>query len=277
MIWENVREVSAAIGLLTVSRHTDHPVEVPRDLPGVVILVHGVNDVGVCYQAVEEGLCQGLNERLNRPDLSPNRYRLPEPEEEVVPDPDKIYYRLQKDQKTNSPVIPFYWGYRASSDDVAKELVNGQVVDLHGNRLDRDFAKGGGMFTNATSNIPDMFKGAFNGNLLVRAMDKLGGGDAHPLLSGPERRYMVLAAKRLAALVEALRAVDPDETVTLIAHSQGCLVSLLAQAFLYESSARRADCLILNNPPMVCTSPFSSDSGRTAPSSRPPPRVWPPS
>lgn len=91
----SVREAGSGSALLTCNRHTDHPVSVRRDLPGVVIVIHGVNDVGVNYQALEDGLCLGLNERLNRPDLSPNRYRQPRRSEKVVADPDKVYYRLQ--------------------------------------------------------------------------------------------------------------------------------------------------------------------------------------
>lgn len=234
--------------MLMPNRACDRPVAVERDLPGVIIVVHGVNDLGVSYHAIDNGLCEGLNERLNRADLFPNDYTLPKDDDPLQPDPDKIYFRLRVNQATRSPVIPFYWGYRAAKGEIGRELVRGQVVDVHGNRLDKDFAKGGGMFANATSNIPDMFSGRFNRGLLVWFGDKVA-DDAHPLLTGPERRYMVLAAKRLAALVAEIRAIAADDTVTLIGHSQGCLVSLLAQAFLAEDGQRCADCLILNNPP----------------------------
>lgn len=61
--------------------------------------------------------------------------------------------------------------------------------------------------------------------------------------------YMVLAARRLAALVAMIRDYEPKDTVTIVAHSQGCLVSLLAQAFLMERGERTADTLILTHPP----------------------------
>ena len=35
-----------------------------RELPGNVIVIHGVNDVGTSFDAVEKGLCEGLNARL---------------------------------------------------------------------------------------------------------------------------------------------------------------------------------------------------------------------
>ncbi|MGH8853509.1 MAG: T6SS effector phospholipase Tle3 domain-containing protein, partial [Telluria sp.] len=63
------------------------------------------------------------------------------------------------------------------------------------------------------------------------------------------RMYMVLAARRLAALIAMIRDYGQDETVTIVAHSQGCLLSLLAQAFLMERGERTADTLILTHPP----------------------------
>jgi hypothetical protein len=54
--------------------NTTCKMEVPGDLPGVVIFLHGVNDPGASYSMVESGLCQGVNERLDRPDLVPGRY-----------------------------------------------------------------------------------------------------------------------------------------------------------------------------------------------------------
>jgi hypothetical protein len=61
--------------------------------------------------------------------------------------------------------------------------------------------------------------------------------------------YMILAAKSLAALISMIRDYDKNEAVTIVAHSQGGMVSLLAQAFLLDDGLRPADTLILNNPP----------------------------
>jgi hypothetical protein len=78
----------------------------------------------------------------------------------------------------------------------------------------------------------------------------------HPILNNPGRLYMILAAQRLAALISMIRDYDENETVSIVAHSQGCLLSLLAQAFLLDPNmqknqpgARPADTLILCNPP----------------------------
>ncbi|MBJ7312352.1 DUF3274 domain-containing protein [Rugamonas sp. CCM 8940] len=76
------------------------------------------------------------------------------------------------------------------------------------------------------------------------------GGDAlRPLVDGPGRLYMVLAASRLAALISMIRDYHEDETVTVVAHSQGCMLTLLAQAMLAEKGLRPADTLVLTHPP----------------------------
>ncbi|MGK5079085.1 T6SS effector phospholipase Tle3 domain-containing protein [Janthinobacterium sp. HLX7-2] len=59
----------------------------------------------------------------------------------------------------------------------------------------------------------------------------------------------MLAAKRLAALIAMIRDYDSNEVVSVVAHSQGCLISLLAQAFLLDEGKRPADTLILTHPP----------------------------
>lgn len=67
--------------------------------------------------------------------------------------------------------------------------------------------------------------------------------------------YMVLAARRLAALVAMIRQYETNDVINIVAHSQGCLISLLAQAFLMEMGERTADTLILTHPP------YSLDQG----------------
>ncbi|EOV0634918.1 hypothetical protein ACOIKT_004252, partial [Cronobacter turicensis] len=44
-------------------------VGVPRPMPCIVILIHGVNDVGEAYQNQEKGILAGLSKRLNRQDF----------------------------------------------------------------------------------------------------------------------------------------------------------------------------------------------------------------
>ena len=52
--------------LLQPCRISDKVVDVPREQPCNIIVVHGVNDVGTSYGAVEEWLCAGLQDRLLR-------------------------------------------------------------------------------------------------------------------------------------------------------------------------------------------------------------------
>ncbi len=153
-------------------------VGIPRPMPGIVILVHGVNDVGEAYQNQEKGIIAGLKKRLNRPDFYAHEWK---------------DYRITVPGR--SPIIPFYWGYKPvthadyvadqkryrnevgklrdqahlpldayQEDNEAKKASlgnDGKGVfkyqnDNFGNALDANFAKGGGTFANATTTIPDM-------------------------------------------------------------------------------------------------------------------------
>jgi hypothetical protein len=234
--------------LLQPCRISDKVVDVPREQPCNIIVVHGVNDVGTSYGAVEEGLCAGLQDRLLRK-FKPGTYRMPgeEDKKKLLDDPDAVFFKRDMAPDTDSPVIPFYWGFREVGN--LTKTVNGQKTDRNGNRLDKDLSKGGGPFGNATSTLPDMWnKGIF-------APFDPAGDPLRPVKNGPGRMYMVLAARRLAALVAMIRQYEPNDTVNIVAHSQGCLISLLAQAFLMEMGERTADTLILTHPP------YSLDQG----------------
>ncbi|MDD3325521.1 MAG: DUF3274 domain-containing protein [Zoogloea sp.] len=231
-------------------------VDVPCEHVGACIVVHGVNDVGTAYPAVEEGLIDGISQRMGwdpcneglMPPYTAATYRLPGADDarRLEDDPDAVFYKRSIRPDTCSPVIPFYWGYRGTSIGGAP-LRNGQHADDYGNRLDKDLSKGGGPFANATNNLPDMWNRGVSA--LGGAADAVGRDPYRPVLAGPGRMYFVLAAQRLAALVSMIRDYDKDETVNIIAHSQGCLVSLLAQAFLMDQGRKPADTLILTHPP----------------------------
>jgi hypothetical protein len=223
-------------------RAADVVVRRDRNLPGNIIVVHGVNDVGTSYRAVEEGICQGLQERLKRT-FKPGQYRYPEKEDKdkLLDDPDAVFFKRLVHDDTDSPIIPFYWGYRETRGKAS--VVNGQQVDRYGNRLDKDLSKGGGPFANATSTLPDMW------NKGICSPVNFEGDALRPLRTAPGRMYMILAARRLAALIAMIRDYDEGETVSIVAHSQGCMLTLLAQAFLMEQNLRPADTLILTHPP----------------------------
>ncbi len=219
-------------------------------LPCTTLLVHGVNDVGVGYGEVERGLCAGLAQRLKQEAGSyvPGGYRLPGDQADdatrVLDDPDAVFFKRSTGERTHSPVIPFYWGYRASKEGSqdGKQFAHGQNLDRYGNRLDKDLSKGGGPFSNATTTLPDLWN---KGHGSVP-----GSGDPiRPTVRCPGRLYMVLAAMRLAALVSMLKDWNPKEVVNLVAHSQGTLLSLLAQALLLDAGRAPADTLILAHSP----------------------------
>ena len=166
---------------LVPNRPGDRLIAIPRDMPGIVIFLHGVNDPGAAYESVETGLMQGLNERLHRPDLCAGRYgaefaaaqampveRLSARNKDRLDDPDTYLYKRSTDKTTRSCFIPFYWGYRAAPNEIKRDK-NGdptqlrtQYQDVFDNRLDRHFAKGGGFFANATNNLLEMFGEGFS-------------------------------------------------------------------------------------------------------------------
>ncbi|MEN5305787.1 DUF3274 domain-containing protein [Pseudomonas sp. TWI628] len=259
--------VAESVTRLMPNFSTERKMEVPADLPGVVIFLHGVNDPGASYESVETGLCQGVNERLDRPDLKAGRYgadysaakkipteELGEDHKATLDDPDTFLYQRDADTpKTRSLMIPFYWGYRAEPGEIKRDKnddptkLRGQYQDVFENRLDRHFAKGGGFFANATNNLLEMYSPGFA--KVIRHL-------AQPMLSntqymgkGPHRRYFVLAATRLAMLVSEIRRVSPDETITIMGHSQGTLITLLAQALLIDKGQRCADTVIMVDTP----------------------------
>lgn len=263
--------------VITQPAGTLQKVVLPMPKPAIVILVHGVNDVGEAYVEQETGICLGMSERLNRTGrqeslLSGAYYRVPDCADRDAPDPDAVYFRRSHTQarfppkgqdalEPRSVVIPFYWGFREEEGyhrdrsgkvrpNVTRDAPHGEYLDRHGNRLDKDSAKNGGPFANATSCIPDMWADGFSGRIAkVAPSNPVGGTATRPLLKARSRHYMVLAAQRLAMLVRMIRRRNPDDTINVVGHSQGCLVSLLANAFLKDSGDRPVDTLVMNHPP----------------------------
>jgi hypothetical protein len=247
--------------------------------PCITILVHGVNDEGGKYANIEQGLCTGLNERLdhlanergqiNTAALVPAQYSLPTKDDHLAQDPDKVYCRRLANtghggSDSRSVVIPFYWGSREDSgfdpktgkDYVQKDTPHGEWLDRYGNRLDKTASKEGGMFANATTTLPDMWIQGFSGMVFgFIPMNPLGGTPRHPLFPAPPRNYMVLSAKRLALLVKIIRAKHPDDTVNVVAHSQGTMLALLANAFLKDDGQRPIDSAVLMNSPYSLIEP----------------------
>ena len=262
---------------LVPNRPSDRLIAIPRDMPGIVIFLHGVNDPGAAYESVETGLMHGLNERLHRPDLCAGRYgaefaaaqampveRLSARNKDRLDDPDTYLYKRSTDKTTRSCFIPFYWGYRAAPNEIKRDK-NGdptqlrtQYQDVFDNRLDRHFAKGGGFFANATNNLLEMFGEGFS--KITRHAANLSLPNTLFMGANPHRRYFILAAHRLAMLISEARRLAPDETITVMGHSQGTLITLLAQALLVDRGERCADCAIMVASP-YCLLPDKTPQG----------------
>lgn len=264
-----------------------HLCAIKRPMPCIVILVHGVNDVGEAYQNQEAGIIRGLHERMSRNDMYPHvwkNFKLVQGEE-----PQQCINKIGR-----SPVIPFYWGYKpvdyetyaADQERYRQEIArlgadatlpynayqendptklaklgnDGKSKlkfcnDNFGNVLDDCYAKGGGTFANATTNIPDMLGPGADGLALAAAGHAslyMNGGDyTHPIYDNPHRIYQFFAAQRLADLILTIRknpATEKD-VINIVAHSQGTIITMLANMLVYQAGRKPADCVILNHSP----------------------------
>ena len=261
---------------ITMPHKGDVHVKLPLPLPCITILVHGVNDVGEAYEAQENGLCAGLNARLDRAhgpgphgvgDLVPAKYAMPPPtpeerrKEGIKADPDAVYFRRTAHRNSWSPVIPFYWGSSESAGVdphngqpyIKKDNWHGQWTDRYGNRLDKNGSKNGGPFVNATNNLNAMWGDGFNGEVANSTyIAESQSNPLHNLKKACPRLYMVLAAKRLAMLIKIIRNNESYKNVAinLLCHSQGSMVALTAHAMLAaEGGKYSADTLIVQDPP----------------------------
>ncbi|KWS91272.1 hypothetical protein AL048_04665 [Pseudomonas syringae pv. castaneae] len=176
-------------------------------------------------------------------------------DKQLLDDPDTHLYRRDTDDpKTRSLLIPFYWGYRADPSEISRDKNNAptklrdQYQDIKGNRLDRHFGKAGGYFVNATNNLLEMYDKGLPLTMRLK-IARLTLPNTHFMGDNPHRRYYVLAAHRLAMMVKEIRRVSPDETITIMAHSQGTLITLLAQALLVDGGHRCADTIIMVDTP----------------------------
>ncbi|MBB4866993.1 hypothetical protein HNP46_005901 [Pseudomonas nitritireducens] len=246
----------------------------PPPKPCITIVVHGVNDLAGCYERLERGLCQGLNERLDIPATLPNgqgnpgylipaSYSVPSDDQGKAENPDAVYYRRKfsagsDGKSTRSVVVPFYWGFREEEEHIQKTKPHGEWLDRNRNRLDKAGTKEGGQFANATTNLPDMWGKGFNGKLFgIISLNAIGGTMTHPLFSAAGRKYMILAAKRLAMLIKIIRKRYPNDTINVVGHSQGTLLSLLAHAFLKDDGVAPADGVVMLNSPYSLFEPFT--------------------
>ncbi|MBY0241705.1 MAG: hypothetical protein K2X55_20575 [Burkholderiaceae bacterium] len=246
--------------------HINHSiVDVPLQMkmPGIVIFVHGVNSDGEWFDASEKGLCAGLNQRMKRENehlawhgpesgqLTPVSYGAELTDDGYV-HPNVNSKSFIASTKHYSPVIRFRWGYKASGEELQKY---GAGIYLN----EHDYW-GGGPFANGCTSLPDLWSEGMSDQLLLwMQVQHLNPTNNRPVYSCPPRPYFVLAALRLARLVEAIRKLQADVPITMVCHSQGNMIGMAA-AFLGErlpsvNDAKGkvgrcvADSYVLCNPP----------------------------
>jgi len=242
-------------------KHLDVIMQLP--LPGIVIFVHGVNSDGEWYGQAEEGLCDGLNDRLKRQD---EHLAYPTPEggqlraARYIPDltskgfinPDRTSKTFIEETENFSPVIQFRWGYKASSDELQKYSA--------GIFLNEENYWGGGPFANGCTALPDLWTAGLSDEIFLWLhVEHMNPANDRKVYACPPRPYYVLAALRLAKLVESIRTKQADVPITIVCHSQGNMIGMAA-AFLGDrldpvTDARGkagrcvADNYVLCNPP----------------------------
>lgn len=262
-------------------------VGIPRPMPGIVILVHGVNDVGEAYQNQEQGIIAGLSKRLNRSDLYAHQWK-----NFIMTHNEEAQTKIAAPGR--SPVIPFYWGYKPVTHEdwrADQQRYQGEVRKLGSaahlpydayqednadkkkalgndgasaikfqndslkNALDVNFAKGGGTFANATTTIPDMLGPGAGGAAVAAAgfmaLHVNGGDYTHPIFANPHRIYQFFAAQRLADLILQIRD-EPETTsdvINVVAHSQGTIITMLATMLVKQAGYEPVNCVILNHSP----------------------------
>ncbi|MCK4165378.1 hypothetical protein HFK89_23750 [Ralstonia pseudosolanacearum] len=239
----------------------NHNMMVPcdRPLPCIVIFVHGVNSEGEWYGNAEDSIAKGLNTRLGRTDIVANEYA-------------KGARQLQKLRR--SPVIRFYWGYRAPQDQTAKGVFPYRIALKSRQKIDEkdgvptykysayshkypaqndEQAKyywGGGPFQNGTDALNTCWLGGFDPDVMGIDIGSpsINPERDRPLNKSPDRDYYIHAAKRLAKLIDEVRSTYKNDTIAVVSHSQGTMIASLAMFYV---KTRVPDTLFL------CNSPYS--------------------
>ncbi|MBB5020135.1 pimeloyl-ACP methyl ester carboxylesterase [Chitinivorax tropicus] len=239
---------------------SDAPFYSKLPLPGVIILVHGVNSDGEWFDAAEQGLCTGLNTRLKRhtqrsADLAPGKPLLGIEGGLMTPvhytreltdtgfvDSERDSENFMTAEPNYSPVIRFRYGYKCSKDELK---LWGERVWL--NEFDY---WGGGPFANGCTTLPDLWNSGINDQLFLwLSTQHVNPAIGRDVYSCPSRTYYVLAALRLAKLIQSIRAKQADCPVTVVCHSQGNMVGMGA-AFLADRLGIQADSYVMCNPPL---------------------------
>lgn len=233
-------------------------------MPGIIILVHGVNSDGEWYEETEQGLIGGLNKRLGFDRAKqPDRCQLVKAEyaPEVLQG-GKINRQLGGDNFiTNpgrSPVIRFRWGYKIAGQDSTdpnaadEDKEYKQSGRLWLNEMD---AWGGGPFQNGTTALPYMWGIGMDDRVFWWWYTNMFPVDGREIYACPPRAYYAHAAHRLKELIKAIRTKQPDCPITVVCHSQGNMVTLAAAMLGLKDSDAIADTYVMCNPPYNLASP----------------------
>lgn len=251
-----------------------------RPLPCLVIVIHGVNDIGEAFQNLDEGICSGLNQRLGRTDIVPNTWKV------TGLEPEHFMPRITITEEGYSPTIPFFWGYRPVDKEEYKkdqlayynrlekekpkdpeipydsywqerniEIISENIktkkinVDKFNNWIDELYQRNGGPFSDATTCIPDMYGPGLSGE--TNEIAKLGSSPGAKAYDNPHRIYLAFAAHRLANLIKKIReeTQGQDIPINIVAHSQGTIITMLANMILARDQVLPADCVILAHSP----------------------------
>lgn len=227
-------------------------------MPGVIIFVHGVNSDGEWNYDASGRFADGLNKRLGRTDLK-------QLVKDTKGDQDKVtahrYLKSFEGDRVPSPIIPFWWGYKAAVSD--RKMVTGSDqdagltpawTDLNGNPLRTDGAWGGGPFQNGGGALPMFWlptgfrKRILRGTIDVDAINPIIG---RALCDCGPRLYYAHAARRLANLVKTIRDKLPNEPINIVSHSQGTMVALCSLFYLEQDGVRPPDTVMLNSSPCL--------------------------
>ncbi|MET3135120.1 pimeloyl-ACP methyl ester carboxylesterase [Oxalobacteraceae bacterium GrIS 1.11] len=240
---------------ITHMNHSQLDVLMKLPLPGVMIFVHGVNSDGEWYEQTENGLCAGLNDRLKRCEehlaystpeaghLTPAKY-IPEHTPNGFINPKMTPLTFIQTDDTFTPVIRFRWGYKANT----KELQTyGKGIYLN----EEDYW-GGGPFANGCTTLADLWGLGLDTKVFLSIkVQSLNSTNDRQVYDTPPRPYYVLAALRLAKLVQSLRKKQADVPITIVCHSQGNMIGMAA-AFLGDELYKDegvADTYVLCNAP----------------------------
>jgi pimeloyl-ACP methyl ester carboxylesterase len=229
-------------------------------LPGLVIFVHGVNSDGEWYSEAEEGLCAGLNKRLRRRDedlahkgveagqLKSTQY-LSELTADGFINPNMSSKTFISSDDAFSPVIRFRWGYKANSEELQKYS--------DGIYLNEEDYWGGGPFANGCTSLPDLWGQGLSDQLFLWLhIQHMNPTNDRQVYNCPPRPYYVLAAFRLAKLVESLRKQQADIPITIVCHSQGNMIGIAA-AFLGDRMTGQSGVNCVADSYVLCNAPYS--------------------